>query len=117
MKRYLYLREDVILETAEASREPGAELLVVLDEDRLYALPEEAVFIGTAPPCQLVSKRRNSLRFSARTANSVCARVCFIETADAFRREACGFNAEISYTSGRVCSVFGETALCFRGRR
>ena len=35
MKRYLYLREDVILETAEASREPGAELLVVLDEDRL----------------------------------------------------------------------------------
>ena len=56
MKRYLYRREDVILETALPSPEPGRELLAVLGEDRLYALPRETVFIGNAPPCQLVAK-------------------------------------------------------------
>ena len=58
MKRYLYRREDVILETALPSPEPGRELLAVLGEDRLYALPRETVFIGNAPPCQLVAKER-----------------------------------------------------------
>jgi len=108
MKRYLYLREDVILETAEASREPGAELLVVLDEDRLYALPEEAVFIGTAPPCQLVSKEKEFFAV-LRPNGEFCLR------------------AGVLYRNGRRFSegsvrlqcgdklYFGESLLCFRG--
>lgn len=110
MKRYLYLREDVILETAEASREPGAELLVVLDEDRLYALPEEAVFIGTAPPCQLVSKEKEFFAV-LRPNGEFCLR------------------AGVLYRNGRRFSegsvrlqcgdklYFGESLLCFRGDR
>ena len=108
MKRYLYRREDVILETAEASREPGAELLVVLDEDRLYALPEEAVFIGTAPPCQLVSKEKEFFAV-LRPNGEFCLR------------------AGVLYRNGRRFSegsvrlqcgdklYFGESLLCFRG--
>ena len=108
MKRYLYRREDVILETALPSSEPGRELLAVFGEDRLYALPQETVFIGNAPPCQLVAKERGFFAV-LRPDGEFC------------------LHAGTVYRNGRRFSAgsvrlrcgdklyFGESLLCFRG--
>ena len=92
MKRYLYRKEDVILETALPSPEPGRELLAVLGEDRLYALRGDCV-IGNAPPCQLVAKSGGSLPFVRRTANSVCDAGTSSRNGRRFSRAVCGFGA------------------------
>lgn len=54
MKRYLYLRNELILETPAPLQQEGASLLTVLSDEQSYYLPREKVFFGDSAPCQLI---------------------------------------------------------------
>ena len=54
MKRYLYLRNELILETPAPLQQEGASLLTVLSDGQSYYLPREAIFFGDSAPCQLI---------------------------------------------------------------
>ena len=54
MKRYLYLRNELILETPAPLQQEGASLLTVLSDGQSYYLPREKVFFGDSAPCQLI---------------------------------------------------------------
>jgi len=54
MKRYLYLRNELILETPAPLQQEGASLLTVLSDEQSYYLPREKVFFGDSAPCRLI---------------------------------------------------------------
>lgn len=54
MKRYLYLQNELLLETLAPLSDAGAVPVAVLSSEQRYYLPREDIFLGGAAPCQLV---------------------------------------------------------------
>ena len=108
MSRYLYRTEDVITESGKPLAEHSAALLGVLTEDRFYALPKEPVFIGTAPPCQLVTTEKDFFAVLNPDGN-----FC-LHTGKLYRNGRIFPGGSIRLQCGDKL-YFGESLLCFRG--